>query len=178
VTLVCGPVNIPDPTGVKVIHIQTAEEMLKACQNALPTDIAICAAAVSDWRAKTIATNKIKKGADKAPPTLSLIENPDILRSISTHKTNRPALVIGFAAETENLIENARVKLAKKSCDWIIANNVAEDEVFGADENHVYLVTNNDTTEWTKASKRVIARDLTQEIINYFNEQTALKAAE
>jgi phosphopantothenoylcysteine decarboxylase/phosphopantothenate--cysteine ligase len=178
VTLISGPVNIPDPTGVKTIHIQTAEEMLDACQNTLPTDITICAAAVSDWRVSNTAEHKIKKGTDKSPPTLSLIENPDILQAISTHKTNRPALVIGFAAETENLIENAKNKLAKKSCDWILANNVAEDEVFGADENHVYLVTNNNTTEWPQASKETIARDLTQEIINYFNNEKLVQAAE
>ena len=177
VTLISGPVNIFDPTGVKTIHIQTAEEMLEACQNTLPADIAICAAAVSDWRAENTAPNKIKKGAEKTPPTLSLVENPDILRTISTHKTNRPALVIGFAAETENLIKNATDKLTKKSCDWILANNVAEDEIFGTDENHVYLVTNNDTTEWPQTSKRTIARDLTQEITNYFsNNKTAIAA--
>jgi phosphopantothenoylcysteine decarboxylase/phosphopantothenate--cysteine ligase len=177
VTLISGPVSIPVPQGVKTISVETAAEMLEACKSAIPSDITVCAAAVSDWRVESTAENKIKKGTDKSPPTLPLVENADILQIISTHK-DRPALVIGFAAETENLIENAKAKLTKKSCDWVIANNVAESEVFGADENHVYLVTNNETTEWPRSSKETIARDLTQEIINYFNNQTALKAAE
>lgn len=181
VTLVSGPVNVPNPQGVKVINVETAHEMLGACENALEssqsTDIAVCTAAVSDWRVESMAENKIKKGADQAPPPLKLIENPDILQTIATHK-NRPALVIGFAAETQNLIENAKAKLAKKSCDWILANNVVDSQTFGADENHVYLVTNNETTEWQKANKETIARDLAQEIVNHFKNQSVLKAAE
>lgn len=177
VTLVSGPVSIPDPQGVKTIHIETALEMLSACENALPVDISVCAAAVSDWRVEQSAENKIKKGADKTPPTLKLIENPDILHTISNHQ-NRPALVVGFAAETENLIENAKAKLTNKSCDWILANNVAETEIFGSDQNHVYLVTNTETTEWPKANKETIARDLVQEIINYFKIQNVAEAAE
>lgn len=177
VTLVSGPVSIPDPQGVKVIHIETARDMLAVCENALPADITVCAAAVSDWRVESSAENKIKKGADKAPPALKLIENPDILKTISTH-TQRPALVVGFAAETENLIENAKSKLDRKSCDWILANNVAETEIFGSDQNHVYLVANNETTEWPQSSKETIARDLVQEMIRHFNQCHIAEAAE
>ncbi len=177
VTLVSGPVSIADPLGVKTIHVETAQEMLEACENTLPVDITVCAAAVSDWRVESSAESKIKKGADKTPPELKLIENPDILKTISTH-AQRPALVIGFAAETENLIENAKSKLDKKSCDWILANNVAETEIFGSDQNHVYLVTDTDTTEWPQSSKETIARDLVQEIINHFNKSKLAQAAE
>lgn len=172
VTLVTGPVNLPAPAGVKTIAIETAEEMLAACEGALPVDIAVCAAAVSDWRVQETSLNKIKKGAEKTPPTLSLVENPDILKTIATHKTRRPALVIGFAAETENLIENATAKLAKKSCDWILANNVGDEDIFGADQNHVYLVTNITITEWPRSDKKTIARDLVVEITKYFRDLT------
>ncbi|MCI5059919.1 MAG: bifunctional phosphopantothenoylcysteine decarboxylase/phosphopantothenate--cysteine ligase CoaBC [Alphaproteobacteria bacterium] len=168
VTLISGPVNIPDPEGVETIQVQTAQEMLEACQNALPADIAICAAAVADWRVENAARHKIKKGKDLAPPALTLIQNPDILREIASHPTKRPALVIGFAAETENLEQNARAKLQKKGCDWIIANNVGMEDIFGAQENHVYLITHKNIQEWPKASKENIARDLGLEITNYF----------
>lgn len=177
VTLISGPVNIPDPKGVQTIHVESAQAMLDACENTLPTDIAICAAAVSDWRVDTYAENKIKKGASKTPPALNLVETPDILKTISTHK-KRPQLVIGFAAETQNLIDNAKNKLSTKSCDWIVANSVAEGQTFGADENRVYLVKHNDISEWPKADKKAIANDLVQEIVEFFNKQNILSAAE
>lgn len=177
VTLISGPVNLNDPDGVKTIHIETAEDMLNACESALPVDIAICAAAVSDWRAKSPADQKIKKGDSKTPPTLELIENPDILKTIATHKI-RPHLVIGFAAETENLIENAKAKLQKKSCDWILANNVAENDVFGSDANHVTLVTKDHTGEWPPGDKETIARDIVQKIVQYFGNTQITQAAE
>jgi len=176
VTLISGPVSLPDPEGVETIHIETAEEMLNACENNLPADIAICAAAVSDWRASKSAEQKIKKGADKTPPELKLTENPDILKTVSNH-SNRPALVIGFAAETENLIENAKEKLDKKSCDWIIANNVGENDIFGQDTNTVTLITSDKTEEWPEATKETIARDITDEIVKYMNEITTKKEA-
>lgn len=166
VTLVTGPVSIPDPSGVETTHIQTAQEMLDACENNLPVNIVVCAAAVSDWRVEKCCGQKIKKGDNKTPPSFTLAENPDILKTISTHK-NRPDLVIGFAAETENLIENAKSKLAKKSCDWIIANNVAENKIFGADENLITLVTPDKTEQWPTASKDTIARDIADEIVKY-----------
>ncbi len=177
VTLVTGPVNLPAPQGVKTISVQTAQEMLKACENALPCDIAICAAAVSDWRVKKAADQKIKKGADKSAPTLEFIENPDILQTIATHK-NRPALVVGFAAETENLIENAQAKLTKKSCDWIIANNVGDHDIFGQDQNHVSLITTEKVTDWPPANKEAIARDIVEEIIHHFVNLKMIEAAE
>lgn len=177
VTLISGPVNIPDPLGVQTIHIESAQEMLDACENTLPSDIAVCAAAVSDWRVDSYADNKIKKGEDKTPPALNLVETLDILKTISNN-TNRPQLVIGFAAETQNLIDNAKKKLNTKSCDWIVANNVAESQTFGADENQVYLVKHNEISEWPMADKKAIANDLVQEIIEFFNKQNILSAVE
>jgi phosphopantothenoylcysteine decarboxylase/phosphopantothenate--cysteine ligase len=176
VTLVTGPVNLPDPLGLRTVRVQTAAEMYAAVQEALPADIAVCAAAVSDWRVMQPTSNKIKKNGG-APPLLQLSENQDILKSISAHDTLRPSLVIGFAAETENLLENAKAKRLKKSCDWILANDVS-DNVFGAEENHVYLIKDNDMKEWPRTSKEMIARDLTQEIIDYFNPQKLPQAAE
>jgi len=176
VTLITGPVALPDPEGVETIHIETAEEMLNACESSLPVDIAICAAAVSDWRIEKTADQKIKKGSDKTPPDLKLTENPDILKTISNHK-NRPPLVIGFAAETENLIENAKAKLTKKSCDWIIANNVGDNDIFGSDENTVTFVSQNKTKNWEQASKETIARDIADEIVKYMNSITTKKEA-
>lgn len=156
VTLITGPVQIKDPAGVKTIHVETAAQMLSACQS-VNADIAICAAAVSDW-APEAQDHKIKKRENKEPPSLKLNENPDILHTLSTG-VNRPKLVIGFAAETENLLTNAREKLTRKNCDWILANDVSQN-AFGSDENHVYLVTHTQTDEWPKASKRDIARKL------------------
>jgi phosphopantothenoylcysteine decarboxylase/phosphopantothenate--cysteine ligase len=177
VTLVTGPVNLGDPDGVQTIHINTAQEMLNVCESSLPVDITICAAAVSDWRAKIPADQKIKKDDSKAPPAMELTENPDILKTISTHK-NRPQLVIGFAAETENLIENAKIKLTKKSCDWILANNVKENDIFGKEDNHVTLVTKDHTDEWPRSDKETIARDIVQKIVQYFGNTQITQAAE
>ena len=168
VTLISGPVNIPDPKGLKTTHVQTAQEMLEACEDLLPADIAVCVAAVSDWRVKNTATQKIKKEVDdKTPPTLELVENPDILKTISNHP-NRPNLVIGFAAETQNLMNNAYAKLTRKNCDWIIANNVAKNDSFGNDKNKVTLITADKHTDFEQADKTTIARDITAEIIKHF----------
>lgn len=170
VTLVSGPVNIPDPAGVKTIHIETASEMLAACEAALPAaNIAICAAAVSDWGPENAATQKIKKTADAGPPVLTLKENPDILKTISNHK-NRPALVVGFAAETENLIANATKKLNTKGCDWILANNVAEN-AFGGEENHVFWLSHNTQEDWGTHSKAALAEALVAKIIRHIAEK-------
>jgi phosphopantothenoylcysteine decarboxylase/phosphopantothenate--cysteine ligase len=176
VTLVTGPVALPDPAGVETVHIETAQEMLEACEIALPADIAVCAAAVSDWRAENTAQQKIKKADSKTPPALALTENPDILQTLSTHK-KRPQLVIGFAAETENLIENAKAKLVKKSCDWIIANNVGEKNIFGTDQNHVHIITKENMQEWPPADKETIARDIAAEIIKTVTHAQTSKAA-
>ncbi|CAG0907152.1 unnamed protein product, partial [Cyprideis torosa] len=178
VTLITGPVNLEAPKGMKIIRVQTAEKMLQACQSALPADIAICAAAVSDWRVKDASEQKIKKTADKKPPSLELVENPDILKTISNDKNNRPALVIGFAAETENLIDNARKKLKTKNCDWIIANNVVESDSFGNNKNQVVVIKNKSQKELPIADKTTIARDIVEEIIHYFDETKTAQAAE
>ena len=182
VTLITGPVNIADPSGVKTVHIHTATEMLDACRNALPTDIAVCAAAVSDWSAAAVMRDKIKKRGDNTPPDIKLKENPDILEAISSKLPHRPALVIGFAAETEKLLEHAQEKLTKKKCDWIIANDVGKNgALFGADENHVHLLDGQNTTEFPKGTKKEIAEMLVSHMIDFFKKQTndnTQKAAE
>ncbi len=174
VTLISGPTLLHPPEGANMINIQTAQDMLEASENALPADIAICAAAVSDWRAKTPAKNKIKKSDKQMPPTLELTQNPDILKIIANHKS-RPSLVIGFAAETENLETNAKAKLKSKNCDWIIANKVGPDEnneekTFGTDENQIYLISKNKTQKWDKMKKTDIAHKLALDIVKYFEE--------
>ncbi len=136
VALVSGPVNLPDPSGVTVVKVETAREMLQAVERALPADIAIFAAAVADWRIANAGEQKIKKKAGQATPELSLTENPDILSTIAHRKSQRPKLVIGFAAETENVAANAKDKLARKGCDWILANDVSpQTGIMGGDSN-------------------------------------------
>ena len=163
VVLISGNSELPCPAGVRMIKVETAEEMLAATLKNLPADIAICTAAVADYRPKTLQKQKIKKQSGKALEPLELLENPDILQEISNHK-NRPKLVIGFAAETKNLIENAKTKLAKKSCDMIIANDVSGGKVFGEAENEVYLVSKETVEKWEKASKKKIAEKLVERI--------------
>lgn len=180
VTLVTGPVALPDPTNVKIIHVETAAQMLEACSKALPVDIAVCAAAVSDWSATTITAHKIKKNGSDIPPDIKLKENPDILAAISKTVKQRPTLVIGFAAETKDLIKSAQEKRNNKGCDWIIANDVSgtEQKTFGSDENHVYLITENNTEEWEKDSKTAIANKLAGRIADYFSTLRIQIAAE
>jgi phosphopantothenoylcysteine decarboxylase/phosphopantothenate--cysteine ligase len=175
VTLISGPTHEKTPAGVKIIAVKTAAEMLAACEAALPADMAICAAAVSDWTPAAPATQKIKKQNNKTPPSIELKETPDILKTLSNHES-RPALVIGFAAETENLLENAKTKLKTKNCDWILANNVSEN-LFGSDENQVYLMTSSKTEEWEKQGKRAIARLLAKKIGEYFAHVKSIKEA-
>lgn len=167
VTLVTGPVSLPDPHGVKTIHIETAAQMLESCNTALPVDIAVCAAAVSDWSAASIATQKIKKQGNAMPPTLQLQENPDILTGLS-RSTQRPNLVIGFAAETENLIETAKQKRIAKGCDWIVANDVGREAIFGSDDNRVVIITADSAEEWDKMSKTALAQKLADRIASRF----------
>jgi len=173
VTLVSGPVNLPDPVGVKVVKVETAREMLAAVQSALPADIAICAAAVADWRTAGEAEQKLKKDGSGFIPDLKLSENPDILATISTAGPKRPSLVIGFAAETENVTEHARAKRSRKGCDWILANDVAPDTgTFGGDQNEICLISGTDekTDErWPRQSKTGIGRALTMRIIDHFS---------
>jgi phosphopantothenoylcysteine decarboxylase/phosphopantothenate--cysteine ligase len=164
VVLVSGPVSLPDPSGVKTIHVETAEEMRNAAESALPADAAIFAAAVADWRVKNEAAQKMKKQDGKLP-SLAFAENPDILAAISRHSNLRPQLVIGFAAETENLIENARAKLLKKGCDWIVANDVSTGtSTFGGASNEVHIVTATSVDSWPMQTKEAVAARLVKKI--------------
>ncbi len=167
VTLISGPTALPDPKGVTVKHITSAEEMLAACEAALPCDIAVCAAAVADWKVSEPTARKLKKAKDGEAPELRLIENPDILAHIAQHPKDRPNLVIGFAAETENVLENAAAKLKRKACDWIVANDVSEGKAFNATENSVTLVTAKSQQNWPLQSKEAIAEQLVQNIITH-----------
>ncbi len=160
VTLVTGPVTLPDPVGVRVVRIETARDMLSAVETALPADVAILAAAVADWRVETEAAEKIKKGS-KGPPQLGLCENPDILRNLAARTPRRPALVIGFAAETGSVVANAIAKRKNKGADWIIANDVGkETSIFGGDHNTVHLVTADGIESWPSLAKDEVARRL------------------
>ena len=162
-TLVSGPVNLAAPAGVRLLKVTTAREMLAACEGTLPADIGVCTAAVADWRPEHIANSKIKKDGDAAAPTLRLVENPDILATLSRH-ARRPRLLIGFAAETENVVEQAIAKRVRKGCDWIVANDVSEGTgILGGDRNTVHLITADGTENWPELSKaevgtRLVAR--------------------
>ena len=160
VTLIRGPVSLPDPKGAAVVRVETARQMLEAARAALPADVFVAAAAVADWRVEKVGDRKLKKGSQSAP-TLSLVENPDILAEIAKPGPARPALVIGFAAETENVLENARGKLARKGCDLVVANCVAEGTgVFGGADNEVQIVSSSGTESWPRMSKGEIAKKL------------------
>src|SRR5262245_6327542 len=165
VTLVSGPVNLSDPPGVKVIKVEAAREMLQAVERALPVDVAIFAAAVADWRVASASEQKLKKRSGKAVPELALVENPDILATIANRKTQRPRLVIGFAAETENIAANARAKLASKGCNWILANDVSpQSGVMGGDRNTIILVRASGVEVWPPQSKDEVASLLVSRI--------------
>ncbi len=165
VTLVAGPVSVPDPAGVTVRRVETAAQMLDACQSALPADIAVFAAAVADWRVEQAATGKIKKQAGAAPPALTLIPNPDILATIAAAGPRRPRLVVGFAAETDDLMANAQGKLARKNADWIVANDVSpETGIMGGAQNAVHIVSVAGIETWPRLAKDDVARRLAQRI--------------
>ena len=163
VTLVSGPTALPAPAGVDRIDIETAREMLGACEAALPADAAVCVAAVSDWRPEAEFDMKLKKGPG-GPPTLTLVENPDILATLSRAGPRRPRLVVGFAAETNDLEALARAKLARKGCDWIVANDVSQDGIMGGDDNEVLLIDAAGIERWDKMSKGAVAGRLAQRI--------------
>ncbi|WP_372619064.1 bifunctional phosphopantothenoylcysteine decarboxylase/phosphopantothenate--cysteine ligase CoaBC [Falsiroseomonas sp.] len=163
VTLVSGPVAMPDPSSVTVRRIESARQMLAAVEAALPADAAIFAAAVADFRPEAAPTQKIKKVPGAPPPEIRLALNPDILASIAAHPTQRPRLVVGFAAETEKVVEHARQKRARKGCDWIVANDVSGD-VMGGAENAVHLVTATGVEDWPRMPKEDVARLLAARI--------------
>jgi phosphopantothenoylcysteine decarboxylase/phosphopantothenate--cysteine ligase len=164
VTLVSGPVQVPDPPGVRVVRVETARDMLAAVDAALPADVAVFAAAVADWRTATNSREKIKKTA-RGTPELALVENPDILATVAHRKAGRPTLVIGFAAETERLVEHAKQKLVRKGCDWILANDVSpETGVMGGDMNMIHLITRDRVEDWPPQTKDEVANVLVQRI--------------
>ena len=171
--LVSGPVALDDPQGVMVERVETAEEMAAACAAELPCDVAVMTAAVADWRSAGAANAKIKKTADANPPTLNLVENPDILAGLAKH-AQRPKLLIGFAAETDNVLQHARQKHARKGCDWIVANDVSpETGVMGGDFNTIHLLTETDEEVWEKLSKTDVAGRLAARVADYFAPQTS-----
>ncbi|HTV89603.1 MAG TPA: bifunctional phosphopantothenoylcysteine decarboxylase/phosphopantothenate--cysteine ligase CoaBC, partial [Stellaceae bacterium] len=162
--LVSGPTQEPTPPGVRLVAVETAADMLAACESALPVDVAVMAAAVADWRVATASGQKLKKNG-KEPPTLRLVENPDILATIAHRHNDRPALVVGFAAETENVVANAQTKRLKKGCDWILANDVSPGTgTFGGDENTIHLVDADGVEAWPVMTKRDVARRLADRI--------------
>jgi phosphopantothenoylcysteine decarboxylase / phosphopantothenate---cysteine ligase len=169
VVLVSGPVNLPDPPGVNVLRVETAQQMLAAVEKALPVDVAVFAAAVADWRPQRTSQSKIKKHG--RPPTIELVENPDILFTVAHRKSGRPRLVIGFAAETGHVVANAKAKLAKKGCDWILANDVSPGTgIMGGDSNTVHLVTADSIESWPPQSKDEVARALIARIVAALEE--------
>jgi phosphopantothenoylcysteine decarboxylase / phosphopantothenate---cysteine ligase len=165
VTLVTGPVSLADPPGVRLIKVESAREMLAEVERGLPVDVAVFAAAVADWRVAEPRVQKLKRGASGAPK-LDLIENPDILATVAHCRSKRPSLVIGFAAETEDVIANARAKLDRKGCDWIVANDVSPATgVMGGDRNSVHLVTRDGVESWPQEHKQTVADKLVARII-------------
>jgi phosphopantothenoylcysteine decarboxylase/phosphopantothenate--cysteine ligase len=165
VVLVSGPVGVGDPAGVRVCRVETAREMLAACEAALPVDVAVCAAAVADWRVEGVSERKIKKVPGGAPPELRLVPNPDILATLSRAGPGRPRLVVGFAAETDAVLDHARRKREAKGCDWIVANDVRpETGIMGGEENRVQLVTGENVEDWPRLPKAEVAARLARRI--------------
>jgi phosphopantothenoylcysteine decarboxylase/phosphopantothenate--cysteine ligase len=171
VTLVSGPVMLPNPPGVTTVRVESARDMLQAVEAALPADVGIFAAAVADWRTADAGEQKLKKDGS-GPPKLALVENPDILATVSRLKTKRPQLVIGFAAETEKVIEHAKAKLKRKGCDWIVANDVsAAGGAMGGDDNAVHLITASGVDSWPAQSKDDVAKTLVARIAPALKEK-------
>lgn len=167
-TLVSGPTRLDDPAGVRVLHVESAEDMLSACRASLPVDLAVCAAAVADWRAKDRSGAKLKKTGG-APPPLELTANPDILAELSRPGNRRPGLVIGFAAETERVVEQAAEKRARKGCDWIVANDVSPGTgTFGGGDNEVHLIDAAGAEAWPRMSKAQVAERLAARVAAHF----------
>src|SRR6201999_4165170 len=164
---ISGPVSLAPPHGVKLQRVTTAREMLAACEAALPADVLVMAAAVADWPPHIAANSKIKKTMDRIVPLIKLVENPDILATLAQH-AQRPRLVIGFAAETDNVVENAVAKRARKGADWIIANDVSAnadgESVMGAERNRVHLVSASGVEDWPEMSKSEVGARLVERI--------------
>ncbi|TAJ81946.1 bifunctional phosphopantothenoylcysteine decarboxylase/phosphopantothenate--cysteine ligase CoaBC [Reyranella sp.] len=179
VTLVSGPVVVPDPVGVRVVRVDSADQMLAACLGAGAVDIAVCAAAVADWKAAKPATAKIKKKAGAQPPALELAPNPDILATLSKPGPKRPALVVGFAAETEDVVANAVEKRTRKGCDWILANDVSPAKgTFGGERNTVHLISAKGVEDWPTLAKGDVAIRLAGRIALHFGQPPKAQAAE
>lgn len=179
VTLVRGPVAVADPAGVTVVKIESADEMLAACLQVGAVDVAVCAAAVADWKAAKPASAKLKKKAGAAPPSLELAPNPDILATLSKPGPKRPKLVVGFAAETENLVANAVDKRKRKGCDWIVANDVsAATGTFGGERNTVHLVSTEGVEDWPTLAKDEVAARLAKRIADHLGRPRPAAAAE
>ncbi len=167
-TLVSGPTTLIDPAAVKVVHVETAGEMLEACEASLPVDIAVCAAAVADWRVAETATNKLKKNG--GPATLALTENPDILQMLAQAGNMRPELLVGFAAETEDLVARAREKRSKKGCDWMLANDVSTAaDTFDGDNNMVHWIDGEHVEDWPRMTKDEVAMRLATRVAEHFS---------
>ncbi len=174
VTLVSGPVAVADPDGCTVIHVETAAKMLEAVKAALPADIGVFAAAVADWRVANAGVEKIKKTATQRTPSLELVENPDILRTIATNRAQRPSLVIGFAAETEDVVEHAKKKRKSKGADWVVANDVSpETNVMGGERNTVHLVTAKGVETWPEMLKTDVAEALVMRAAEHLSRNEA-----
>jgi phosphopantothenoylcysteine decarboxylase/phosphopantothenate--cysteine ligase len=162
--LVSGPTQEPVPAGVRLVAIESAADMLAATEANLPVDVAVMAAAVSDWRVEAVAPQKLKKNG-KGPPLLRLTENPDILATVAARRNDRPALVVGFAAETENIVANAKAKRSRKGCDWILANDVSlASGTFGGDRNTIHLVDAQGVEDWPAMTKHEVAERLADRI--------------
>ena len=166
-TLVSGPTHLDPPADCNLIKVRTANDMLNACENSLPSDIVVCAAAVGDFKVEKFNNEKIKKSGNTL--NLELNENVDILKSIGTRNSKRPKLVIGFAAETNNLIENATKKLNSKGSDWIIANDVSNGKVLGKNQNEICLISNRGVENWPEMTKSDVAKKLSQRIVDHFS---------
>jgi phosphopantothenoylcysteine decarboxylase/phosphopantothenate--cysteine ligase len=167
--LVSGPTALPDPAGVTIVRVESARDMLAACQEALPADAAVCVAAVADWRVKTVAKQKLKKNGSGATPVLEFAENPDILKTLGKAGNKRPALVVGFAAETEKVAEHARAKRKAKNCDWILANDVSPvTGTFGGDANTIHLISAEGEEAWPTLTKQQVAERLAARIGDWF----------
>lgn len=171
VTLVSGPVTLAAPVGVHLVRCETAQEMQAHVMQALPCDVAVCTAAVADWRPETEASQKIKKTGDMRPPTLSLVPNPDILAQLCALAPGRPGLVIGFAAETETVQAHAQAKRQRKGCDWLVANDVSpQTGIMGGEHNEVMLITPDGMETWPRMSKQDVAEKLAARVCDWWHD--------